>query len=139
MPRISQMQVETFNINAQGDPAMELSVLNLKINQLFINKLYNLVPPDANAPQALPAVLEFKPLMCYHCVKKLMLNRPNQNIYNSLKAKGMFDEDAERTQSMASVHFNPENILKRTNFKAVNGEKKQPTEANIPPKTEENI
>lgn len=138
MPRISEMQLETFNINAQGEPGMELSLLNLEKNQLFIDKLYNLIPPDANVPESLPAIVEFKPLMSYYWVKELTVSRLNQNTYDALKAKGMFDEDTARTQSMASVHFNPENILKRTNFKDVNKGKKQPADANKPPKTGEN-
>ena len=48
----------------------------------------------------------------------------------------VYKEDVIQSQSMAAVHFNPENILKRMNFKWVpeqahSADANEPAEANI--------
>jgi hypothetical protein len=43
----------------------------------------------------------------------------------------VYREDFVQSQSLAPVHFNPENILKRMNFRLA-GQNKEATDANTP-------
>lgn len=136
VPRMSETELETFKINARGNPLLQLSARELEIQKSFMNKLYSLVPPDANSLQAPPEPFGFEPYLSFYCIKKLTVNLLNQNQYRAVKVRWMYDVDVAGAQSMAAVHFNPENILKRTNFQQLK-EEKQPQDANQPPKSEE--
>ncbi len=50
-------------------------------------------------------------------------------------AKRLFKEDYAQAQSLTAVHFSPENILKRMNYREVGKEKKTP-DANAPAESE---
>ena len=61
--------------------------------------------------------MEFKPDMSYYCLKSISVKRLNKEEYEKAKALRVYKEDVVQSQSLAAVHFSPENILKRTNFR----------------------
>ena len=63
--------------------------------------------------------MEFKPDLSYYCVKNISIRRVNLEDYKKIKGMVLQREDYIQTETMAAVHFNPENILERMNFKAV--------------------
>ncbi len=136
MPRMTNMQLKVFTANAAGNPGLQPFLLNFQRQNRLIEKLYSLVTPDANSlPTPAPPV-ELKSQMTYYCIKKLTVNRIDQGIYDAEKAARMYEEDIARAQSIAVVHFNPEYILKRTNYRRAGKQPETPQDANQPAETE---
>jgi hypothetical protein len=124
--RISASVLQTLAVQNAGSPMADLRANDLEKETQFRNHLYSLVPPDSNAPPTLPLVTEFKPDMSFYCLKNLSVNRLWEQDYEKIKARRLFKEDYSQAQSLAAVHFSPENILKRMNFREVDKEKEIP-------------
>jgi len=136
LPRMTNMQLKVFTANAAGNPGLQPFLLNLQRQSWLIEKLYSLVPSDANSlPTPAPPV-ELKSQMTYYCIKKLAVDRIDQSIYVAEKATRMYEEDVARAQSIAVVHFNPEYIIERMNYTQAGSRPKPPQDANQPAETE---
>ena len=129
--RISREAIETLAVQSSGNPAAQFLVNEGKKNGQFIARLYSLVPQDSNAVEGLPLVLEFKPEMSCYVIKDISVKRLTQDEYEKIKGWRANKADIVQSQSMAAVHFNPENILKRMNFRWVR-EQKETSDANTP-------
>ncbi|OHB82619.1 MAG: hypothetical protein A2Z38_09295 [Planctomycetes bacterium RBG_19FT_COMBO_48_8] len=135
MRRISKANLETLALQSQGDP-MALFYLNeSKVNQQFVDQLYSLVPQDNDTAGTLPLVMEFKPDLSFYVIKNISVKRFFKEDFDKMKATRLFREDYTQSQSLAVIHFNPENILKRMNFKPAKSEE-EPADANKPAKSE---
>jgi len=126
LQRISGKTLATLAAQSEGNPGQRLYVRQAqkrltadeaKIESRFLEQLYSLLPPDSNTIDSLPVVMEFKPNMSFYVIKSISVKRLEQQQYEKIKAKKLFTEDHIQSQSLAPVHFNPENILKRMNFR----------------------
>jgi len=133
--RNSRIALETWAVQNAGNPATQFLVDERKNNSRLIEQLYSLVPQDSNSTDRVPLVLEFKPDMSYYCLKKISVKRLVQEQYEAIKAIQIYKEEHIQSQSLAAVHFNPENILKRMSFRWA-GEQEQPADANTPQESE---
>ena len=129
--RISNMAMETLAVQTAGNPSAQLLADGFKKERRLIESLYSLIPQDSNTVDAVPLVLEFKPDMSYYCLKNVSIKRLNQEQYETIKAMQVYREDFVQSQSLAPVHFSPENILKRMNFRLARQDEKA-TDANEP-------
>ena len=120
--RISKEKIETLIVQNQGDPTAQLLIDMGKREKRFIEKLYALVPQDATVLDAVPLIVEFKPDMSYYCLKNLSVKPLEKAQYEKFKAMQAYRENIIQSQSLAVVHFSPENILKRMNFRAIKEE-----------------
>ena len=145
LQRISRETIGRLSVVSEGNPGAPLfvkesqrwlSVSEAKIARQFIDQLYSLVPPDSNTAEALPILMGFKPDMSYYCINDIRVRRVVREEYEQLKPIQVYREEYIQFQSLAAVHFNPANILKRTNFRWVE-EKKRAADANAPPESEE--
>jgi hypothetical protein len=135
MRRISKANLETIALQGRGDPMTPFYLNESKINKQFVDQLYSLIPPDKNTADSLPVVMEFKPDMSYYVVKDISVKRLYQEDYDKSKATRLFREDYIQSQSLAVIHFNPENILKRMKFKPAKSEE-ETADANAPAESE---
>ncbi len=122
LQRASSVALETAALQSAGSPARQLLVNKAKTENQLINQFYSLVPQDSNTIDTLPLVMEFKPAMSYYCLKSLSVKRLEQEQYDRTKALQDYKEDFIQSQSLAPVHFNPDNILKRMRFRQVKEE-----------------
>jgi len=129
--RASSMELETVALQSAGSPARRLLVNKAEKENQLIGQLYSLIPQDSNTIDTLPLVMEFKPDMSYYCLKNISVKRLEQEQYDKIKPVQDYKEDFIQSQSLAPVHFNPENILKRMNFRQVK-EDKEPADTNTP-------
>lgn len=113
--RISTATLKTLAVQNQGNPSANLN--ELKKHRLFVDKLYSLVPQDSNSVEDLPLVIEFKPDMSYYVIKNISIKRVWQQEYEKIKPMRLVREEHIQVQSLAAIHFSPENILKRMNFR----------------------
>ncbi len=129
--QISEATIQILKIQSIGNPAMESDLPRLLKQQLFISQL-NELASKAIRPKT-PFVWEFKPDLCCYLLKDLSSRPVYQNDYDNQKVRQMFLEDTLRSQSLALVHFNPDNILKRNSFKWLQERQKNPeNDANQP-------
>jgi len=129
--RMSQATLDALAIQWQGDPAMTRSLSDSRKNRLFVDKLYSLVPADANTAAGLPAVVEFKPDMQYLVIKNVSVTPLWKEDYDKTRAMQVFREEHAQAQSLVAIHFNPENIIKRMHFRHA-GPDGKPVEPNAP-------
>jgi hypothetical protein len=143
--RISRQTIERLAVQSEGNPGAPLFVNEarqwLSLNEAktvrqFIDQLYTFVPPDSNSIENVPRPMEFKPGMSYYCLKDVRVRRVFREDYEQVKPIQVFKEEHIQFQGLAAVHYNPENILKRVNFRLVR-EGKQATDANTPVESEE--
>jgi hypothetical protein len=134
--RLSGAVLQTLAVQGSGSPVADIIVNERKKQAEFVAQLYSLVPPDSNTPAKLPAIMEFKPDMSFYCLKNLTVNHLYQEDFEKIKARRLFREDYAQAQSLVAVHFNPENILKRMNFRRVsedeNEDREKPADSNAP-------
>ena len=133
--RDSCIALETWAVQNAGNPAAQSLINGRKNNGRLIDQLYSLVPQDSNSIDSTPLVLEFKPDMSYYCLKNISVKRFEQEQYETIKAIQIYREEHIQSQSLAAVHFNPENILKRMDFRWAR-EEKAAADANTPEESE---
>lgn len=135
MRRISKANLETIALQGQGDPMTSFYLSESRVNQQFVDQLYSLVPPDNDKAKTLPLVMEFKPDLSYYVIKDISVKRLFKEDYDKMKATRLFREDYIQSQSLAVIHYSPENILKRMNFKPAKSEE-ETANANTPAESE---
>jgi len=136
LQRISSAQLQVIAARTANNPLSERVLNEAKMERQFIDRLYALVPPEADAASKMPDILEFKPNQSFYCLKELSIRRLNQQQYQAMKGMLLRQEEYRQAQSLAAVHFNPANILKRTKFKPAR-ETPESTEDQTPPDSEE--
>ena len=129
--RISNRALNILAVQNQGDPMKQLILNDVEKERRLINLFYSLVPQGQETIETVPLVMEFKPDMSYYCVKDISVRRLEQSEYERIKSMWAWKEDIAQSQSLAVVHFNPENILKRMNFRPLK-EEGQAGDANTP-------
>lgn len=117
LQRISSEQLQVLATQTAGNPASELILSEARVQRRFVEKLYALVPSDVNAVPPLPLVTAFKPNQSFYCLKNLSISRLDQQRYRMMKGPLLRRESAAQTESLAVVHFNPDNVLKRAQFR----------------------
>jgi len=125
IPKETLVTLETQSQGSRGEQLFVqeaqkwLSVDAAKIQSRFIDQLYSLVPQNSSTAKSLPLLMEFKPEMSFYVIKNILVKRLGLEEYEKNRAKRFYKEDNIQSESMAVVHFNPENILKRMNFRLV--------------------
>jgi hypothetical protein len=133
--RIPLETLEALTIQSRGRPAMAMRLNDAWINKQYVEKLYDLVPPDSNTVEALPVVMEFKPDLKYYVIKDISVKRLWKEKYDQMKTQAIAREEHALSQSLAAIFFNPANILKRMNFERIEKEK-DTVDVNEPGKSE---
>ncbi len=116
--RTCDADLEALAMQNFGRAEFRLIMDDSKKERQLTDKIYSLIPADANSPKSLPIVMEFKPDMAYLAIQKLTVRRLNENEFGSIKGIEAFKQDIKKSQSLAAVYFNPQDILYRTNYKA---------------------
>jgi len=135
LQRIPTSVSNTWIAQSQGDPMAQSIINNGEKERQLRDQFYSLVPQDANTIENLPVIMEFKPDLCYYCIKNISVRRLNQQQYEATKALQGYKEDVVEAQSLAVIHFAPKNIIKRMNFKVIN-ENGEPVDVNTPEPTD---
>jgi hypothetical protein len=117
LKRYSDEYMETLAFRSKSEFAakrlMDQSLREAKI----IEKLYSLIPADSNQPAELPLVVKMEPDMSYYLVKELSVSRIYNDEYLSSKPMWAYGLESVEGQNLVAVHFQPDNILKRMNFR----------------------
>jgi hypothetical protein len=117
--RISTAAIQTLTAQTAGNPAAQLFLNGRKNQRRFVEQLYSLVPQDSSTVDVVPLVMEFKPDMSFYCIKNIFVKRLTLQEYEQIKVTRLQREDYVQSETMTAVHFNPENILKRMDFRVL--------------------
>jgi hypothetical protein len=117
MRRMPGTALKTLAVQSEGDPTAKVLLNERRKESILRDRIYSLVPQDSNTVDTLPLVLEVKPNMSYYCLKNISVKRLYQQDYDGIKTMRVYRQDFVQSQSLAPVHFNPENILKRMDFR----------------------
>jgi hypothetical protein len=128
LSRISKAALQRLAVQKAGNPLAQAAINRKKVEALLVDNLYSLIPPGAETAGNLPLVMEFKPTMSFYVIKSLSINPVDTRKYEYLKTMYAYKNDLTQSQSLTVLHYNPENILKRMNFKWVKQEKPKTAE-----------
>lgn len=122
LTRISDIDLLAVMVRNEGDPMARTFINRSTIESRLTEKLYSLLPPDGNSLETVPTIVEFAPGMGFYCIKELSIKRLYRGDYDRIRAQLAYAEDFRRSQALSAVHYNPENIFKRMNFRPVQQE-----------------
>lgn len=128
MARISNAAIQTLKVRNEGDAMGQAFIYRRIMESKLIEKLYSLVPPDSNSLDTVPVIVEFAPGMGFYCIKELSVGRLYREDYELIKARQAYMADLGQAQTLAAVHYNPENIVKRMDFRAVKSDEQTAAE-----------
>jgi hypothetical protein len=114
--RIGTADLEVLATQLSNTPGGESYLNQARDESLFANRLFSLASPEGNGAPQLPKIMEFKPDRSYYVIKSLNVQPLYQEQFQKMKGMVIGREEYGQTQSLAVVHFNPANILKRMNF-----------------------
>ncbi len=134
LQRLSKADQQVLAAQISNSPASQI-VLDQATNEgMFVDRLRALIPDKSDAPAQMPVLVEFKPNQSYYVLKSLTLQRLTQEEFQKMKGALVRREEYSQVESLMAVHFNPESIIKRMNFRfaetedqAAAGETKQPS------------
>lgn len=125
MRKIKSLELGVMAAHEEGNPLSRYILNMTRSNNLLIDVLASVVPERAQTLETEPLVLEFKPDLTYYCLKSLAIKHVDKQEYEKTRALRIFRQNLVRSQSMAVVHFNPQNIITRTNFQEVDQDSEQ--------------
>ena len=130
--QIPEYQIYALKLGKAGDPVLDADILAVNKQRLFLQQLDSLAASEPNGIKK-PLVWGFAPDMSFYCIKDLSVNPVYQNDFDMRKIQQAYFEDILRTQSLALVFFDPENILKRNGYIRVEEKKVSgPNDVNRP-------
>ena len=119
LKRMSRSDMEVYAIQNKGNPMYKYTIGDRWKRKLFIDQLYSLVPQDNNSIDDMKYIMEFRPDMGFYVIRNISIERLWKEQYEKVKPMQIFGEDQIESQSLAVVHFNPQNILERMRFEEV--------------------
>lgn len=135
MRRVSELDLLARQMKYAGRARARSLLAAEKRNQKRVDKFYSLLPPDKETIPNLPIVLEFKPDKSFYVIKTLTRNLATRDQYEKEKLSVAFSDETLLSYSLAFVHFNPENIKKRMDFRFVRPAAEQPQPETPGPET----
>lgn len=114
--RIPQDQLKLIETQRSGIPGTAALLRQLNTRSRFVERLFQEAPDAAAGQTQDPKVMEFKPEQSYYCIKSIDVNPLNDKQFAGMKGGLLQRESHVEAQSLAIVHLNPANILKRTGF-----------------------
>ncbi|OHB65163.1 MAG: hypothetical protein A2Y76_02305 [Planctomycetes bacterium RBG_13_60_9] len=108
-----------------NNPAADTILNQAKAEARFIDRLFSLVPAQSDAPPQTPITMESKANQSYYVLRSLSVHRLTLEEFQRMKGMLVRREEYSQTENLAAVHFNPDNILKRMNFRFAEPVEKQ--------------
>lgn len=117
--RVPSGQVQMWALRGENEAAAWRLYRTTMAQKQFTDQLYDLIPPDSNELSTTPVIVESPGELTVYCIKDLSVKRFPLQEYTKAKGLYAYQEDFVGSQSLAAVHFNPENILQRMQFREV--------------------
>jgi len=115
--QIANADLEVLATQLSNTPGGEIYLSEAEVENRFADRLYSLASTEPNGASQPPKIMEFKPSRSYYVVKSLSPQPLYQEQFQKMKGMVIGREEYGQSQSLAVVHLNPENILKRMDFR----------------------
>ncbi len=115
--KISATDLQVLAAQLSNSPAAGIYLKEAEVESRFVDGLHSLAPANAGTGVQLPTIMEFKPGRSYYVVKSLSAQPLYQEQFQKMKGMVIGREEYGQAQSLAVVHLNPANIIKRMNFR----------------------
>jgi len=99
------------------NPMAEAFVRNMVDSKRLNDKLYELLGDDKTEATDINAVFGIESNASYYVVKDISRTEVTREDYLASKAIAAFQLNAGRSESLGLTHFNPDNIMRRMNFR----------------------
>jgi hypothetical protein len=126
--RVADSDVEQIKQFAAENPMAANYLREMIESKEMLDKMYELLPPGQAESKGINVVLELTAQGGYCLVKDVSRTSVTKEDYNRTKGMIAFQLNMARADSLALVHFMPENIIKRTNYRPVERDEKEETE-----------
>jgi len=128
--RVPEDQLNTMSLMTQDNPFLVNYLARARSETDLGDTLYQLVDPDQTEADHLFEVVESQSSHSVYCVKSVTIKRLSLQEYDKIKTMAMLQELQTDSQSLAPVHFNPDNILARMGFQLIKDNSESTTSAN---------
>ena len=124
--KVSLMDIKTARAQSADNPNAQMFIRNHVETKMLLDKLYSLLPAGRTEAVNITSVVQFKPGASYYVLKDVSRTAVTTADYYEKKGQTAFMLDAGRSESLAMVHFGPENIFKRTRYRVADAKGKDP-------------
>ena len=111
--------MDVYNIQKAGDATAPFSLRENKKLSKKRDMFFSLIGKDKDEAENVPTVMELKSDRSYLAIKSVKLNRLVNEMFEANKAYRVYMQDFIESQTFAPVFFNPDNILKRMDYRKV--------------------
>jgi len=111
--------MDVYNIQKAGDPTASFVIRENKKLSKKRDMFFSLIGKDKDEAENMPTVMELKSDRSYLAVKSVKLNRLVNEAFEANKAYRLYMQDFIDSQTFAPVFFNPDNILRRMDYRKV--------------------
>ena len=108
-----KQSVERFADNPMAAAYVKSIVESKRLN----DRLYELLGDGKTEAKDINAIMEFKPNASYYVVKDLSRTQVTKADYLTSKSTAAFRRNAGQSDSLGLIHFSPDNVFKRLNFR----------------------
>ena len=116
--KISQREILVGKMLSKDNPAQVIGLKNVLIKKEQFNKLSSLIPAGETEAKNIMQIVKFEPDWCYYVVKDVSRTPVTQADYLAIKDQAAYQMDSAASESLGVIHYLPENIIKRTNFRS---------------------
>ncbi len=130
--RISLREVTAVRMLLADDPAKDSYIKTVLENKMLLDKLYSLLPAGETEtvnPGPPRSIVEFRPGASYYVIKKVSRTAVKKKDYFMEKNQLAYMLDGVGSESLGIIHYTPENIFKRMNYRGAGSEEPEPSEA----------
>ena len=117
--RLPDAVIGVYNIQKSGDPIASLVIRENKKLSKRRDMFFSMIGKDKDEAENMPTVMELKSDRAYSAVRSVKLNRLANEAFEANKAYRIYMQDFIESQNLAPVFFNPDNILKRMDYRKV--------------------
>jgi len=114
--RAPDRQIAQMASMAKMSPGFLGYVNSMRADNRVFETLYKLIPPEQTKLEDLPQIIASPLDYSVYCIKDLSVSRLSLQEYEKIKARMINDETRIAAQSLAIVHFTPDNIQSRMDF-----------------------
>ncbi|MCI0498728.1 MAG: hypothetical protein L0Y36_03470 [Planctomycetales bacterium] len=116
--RIGAADIETAKRIMLESPASAQFIQRRLVGNMLTNRLYALLPEDAESTGTIQTLLAFEPTATCYVVKSVVRQPAAEKDYLDNKAQTALQLNAMQSAGLPLVHFDTANILKRMGYKA---------------------
>jgi hypothetical protein len=114
--RISAMEIEMAKRIMLENPASAQFIQRRLVSNMLTNKLYALLPENAESTGIIQTVLPFEPTAAYYVVQSVVRQPATEKDYLDNKARTALQLSAIHSAGLPLVHFNAANLFKRMGY-----------------------